>query len=97
MKKTFLRRTCLFMILFALLAPVVLPYLECHEGMEQIELTDQEGKKEHKKELEEKKLFFEQLIAEPSQFSQMQALADSRVMLSYQQIHHEIVLPPPEA
>ena len=47
--------------------------------------------------LEEKKLFFEQLTVHPSQFSEMQALADGRVLLSYQQIHHEIVLPPPEA
>jgi len=87
----------MFMILFALLAPVVLPYMEnCQDGIEQIELTDKEGKKEHKKELEEKKLFFEQLVAHPSEFTDMQALVDSRVMLSYQQIHHEIVLPPPE-
>ena len=97
MKKSFLKRTCLFMILFALLAPVVVPYMECQDGIEQIELADNEGKKEHQKEFEEKKLFFEQLTVHPSQFSEMQALADGRVLLSYQQIHHEIVLPPPEA
>lgn len=85
------------MILASLLAPVVLPYMDsCQDGMEKIELSEKEGKKEHKKELEEKKLFFEQLVAHPSQFTDMQALADSRVLLSYQQIHHEIVLPPPE-
>lgn len=87
----------MIMILVALLAPVVLPYVDqAQDGMEQIDLTEKEGKEEHKKELEEKKLFFEQLIANPSQFSELQALADGRVLLSYQQIHHEIVLPPPE-
>lgn len=86
------------MLLVALLAPVVLPYLDrAQDGMEQIDLTEKEGKEEHKKELEEKKLFFQDLVSDPSWALVVNSLESNHALLSYQQIHHEIVLPPPEA
>lgn len=98
MKHAFLHKSCLIILLVALLAPVVLPYLDrTPDGMEQIDLTEKEGKEAHKKELEEKKFIFQDLVSDPSWALVVNSLQYKHKALACQQIHHEIVLPPPES
>ncbi len=87
-----------FMLVFSILAPSVLVIVESEDGMVTVcDHTEEENKKENKKELDEKDIFF-QIDNAISAFSGNQEITRPPSYLnSYNSLQQKIILPPPEA
>ncbi|MBX2826581.1 MAG: hypothetical protein KTR22_00355 [Flavobacteriaceae bacterium] len=86
-----------FLVVLSLLVPSVAPFLECDsELIISMEISDDESKKEHKKELDEKEVFFQELTNNDSFDDHPTVKLFGHYLESHFQVDQEIFLPPPE-
>ena len=84
-------------VIFSLFAPSVIPLLDCeNDAIVLIDFTEEESKKENKKELEEKDVFFQDLNPNKDESGNDIAASNFYYLLKSSDFKHNIVLPPPE-
>ena len=81
----------------SILVPSVLPFLEYdNDILITMDLTDEESKKEHKKELNEKEVFFQEVSDNVSLEELSSHKLFNHYLASLIEVPQEIFLPPPE-
>ncbi|MDC8004836.1 hypothetical protein POV27_12300 [Aureisphaera galaxeae] len=94
--KSFAHSVVSFLVVFSLLVPSVAPFLKCdNELIISLDISDEESKKEHKKELD-KDVFFQDLIENPNLEEIISQKLFDNYGKSFTEVHQEIFLPPPE-
>ena len=86
------------LLIFSILAPTVVTFLNTHkEVLIAIDFADEESKKEEsKKKFDEKELFFGESI-NPHCFYETESILNSSIdYFKYSDVSTEIILPPPE-
>ncbi|MCH9661673.1 MAG: hypothetical protein K0U54_12280 [Bacteroidetes bacterium] len=97
MKPSLLHSFFSFMVVFSLLVPSVLPFINySEETLMLIDFSEDEQKKEQKKDLEEKEVFFESAGLD----NNLDGIDSGKSLFGYKEtqveVITEIILPPPE-
>ncbi|NND62367.1 MAG: hypothetical protein HKN48_04145 [Flavobacteriaceae bacterium] len=97
MNKTFVHTFLSFIVAFSLLAPAVVPLIKANDDtFVLIDFSEEESKKETKKEIEEKQVYFHDLGGLNSSSSTKDQTLNYAYFIVWHEGSSEIFLPPPE-
>ncbi len=97
MNKSVVHTILSFVVAFSLLAPAIVPLLKVDgETIVWIDITEDESKKESKKEIEEKEVYFQDLTGFDSDDALDESLWNHAYFALWLEGSTEIILPPPE-
>ncbi|GAB5400116.1 MAG: hypothetical protein Aureis2KO_17010 [Aureisphaera sp.] len=85
------------LVVVSILVPSVLPFMDCDSDiLISFDISEDESKKKHKKELDEKEVFFQDLVQNSNFDEYLSYQLFKHYLESQIEVHQEILLPPPE-
>ncbi|MEL6810722.1 MAG: hypothetical protein AAFP76_05260 [Bacteroidota bacterium] len=97
MKTNLIHSILTVLVVLSLFVPAVIPFIEVNEdAIVLLDITEEEQKKESKKELEEKVVYFQDLLNTFGSIDASEKKNSFHYSESLLEIHSEIHLPPPE-